>query len=62
MTNFRDGGPHSRKFADEESTQCFVDRKKVDRCPSDDADKYKQPDYPKSFSDKCGESRLNSDS
>ena len=21
MTNFRDGGPHSRKFADEESTK-----------------------------------------
>ena len=62
MTDFKDGGPESRKFIEEESTEGFNKKKKVDRCPSDDAYKYKQRDYPKSFSDKCGESRLNSDS
>ena len=52
MPDFKDGGPESRKFIEEESTEGFNKKKKVDRCPSDDADKYKQGDWDQSFTDR----------
>jgi hypothetical protein len=39
---FEDGGPHSRKFAESERTATYFNKKRVDRCPSDDLEQYQK--------------------
>jgi hypothetical protein len=39
---FEDGGPYSREFAESESAATYFDKKKVDRCPSDDLEQYQK--------------------
>ena len=39
---FEDGGPYSRKFAESESAATGFNKKRVDRCPSDDLEQYQK--------------------
>jgi|TARA_R110000824_G_scaffold390009_1_gene586301 hypothetical protein len=39
---FEDGGPYSREFVESESAATHFDKKKVDRCPSDDLEQYQK--------------------
>ena len=39
---FEDGGPHSRKFAESERAATCFNKKRVDRCPSDDLEQYQK--------------------
>ena len=39
---FEDGGPYSRKFSESESAATGFNKKRVDRCPSDDLEQYQK--------------------